>query len=312
MEEKNQADHHPLVVAVVLTWNDTEMAGQCIGSVLANDYDPLRVVLVDNGSVNPCGEQLRQQFPSIDLVVLPKNQGFTGGCNRGLERALQMGAEYIFLLNNDTIVDRLAIRHLVDAIKQRPDAAAASALILFPDEEKRVMLYTGRLLRDCGQHIRPPEGQLYANSKWPTVETEFASACALLFRSSVLREVGLFDESLGTCWEDYDLCVRFMDAKRPIIAVGDAEVIHDRGSTTGRASPYITYYFTRNRLICLFRHGRPWAILRNTPYILRSFWSQVKAYGLGNWRCHCAFVKAVFHFLLGVRGEGRPPRARAD
>ena len=78
----------PLVVAVVLTWNDVEMTGRCVESVLASDYRPLRVLLVDNGSETPCGEEIQARFPSIELLVLPENQGFTGGSNRGIGRAL--------------------------------------------------------------------------------------------------------------------------------------------------------------------------------------------------------------------------------
>lgn len=303
---------NPLAIAVVLTWNDTEMTGRCIQSVLDNDYRPLRVIVVDNGSFTPCGEQLKQRFPIIEPVILTKNQGFTGGCNRGLERALEMGGDYIFLLNNDTVVGRTATRQLVEALEQRPDAAAASALILYPGEQRQVQFYTATVMRDCARHCHPEDGEFYAGRSWPTVQTDFAPACAILFRATALREVGLFDESLGTCWEDYDLCMRFGQAKRTIITVGGAEVLHDHGATTGRTSPYITYYLVRNRLICLFRYGRPLKILLSAPYIVRSFWWQVKRYGLANWACHRAFAMAQLHFLLGIRGEGHAPRRRKD
>ena len=98
----------PSVGAVVLTWNDTEMAGRCIETVLANDYPNTHVILVDNGSVEPCGEQLGKRFPEIEVLTLPKNQGFTGGSNRGMERALDLGHDYVLLLNNDTLLDEHA------------------------------------------------------------------------------------------------------------------------------------------------------------------------------------------------------------
>lgn len=311
LAEANQTDR-PLVVAVVLTWNDTEMAGRCVQSVLDNHYHPLRVIVVDNGSSTPCGEQLRRRFPSIEPLILRKNEGFTGGCNRGLERALELSGDYIFLLNNDTIVERTAIRQLVEALEQRPVVGAASAILLYPGVEKRVQFYTASIWRDRARDQRVGEGQFYEGRRWPIAETEFAPACALLFRASVLREVGLLDESLGTCWEDYDLCARFINAKRPLITVGSAQVIHDHGATTGRVSPYITYYFARNRLICLFRYGHPIGIARNALYILRSFWWQVKDYGLGNWPCHRAFAKAGLHFLIGISGNGSAPHDRRD
>jgi len=312
MGAEAEAAGGPFVVAVVLTWNDTEMAGRCIESLLDSSYHSLRIVLVDNGSSTPCGDQLKERFASIDVVILPHNQGFTGGSNRGLERAIDMGADYILLLNNDTIVEQSAVGHLVEAIEERPDTAAASALAFYPGQEKRIEFFTGVVRRDCAYHVHPEVGELYEDRSWPTTSTDFVPAQALLFRTSALRAVGLFDESFGTCWEDFDLCMRFAKASWRLITVGDAHVIHNHSATTGRVSPYITYYFIRNRLICLFRHGRMLGILRNTPFILRSFWWQIKEYGLGNWPCHRAFVRGIFHFLLGIRGEGRAPSVRED
>jgi GT2 family glycosyltransferase len=121
----------------------------------------------------------------------------------------------------------------------------------------------------------------------------------------------MFDESFSTCWEDYDLCIRFNDAGWPFITVGDAEVVHLGSVTTGRFSPYITYYSTRNRLICLFRYGHPVALLREAPFIIRTFFRQMKRYGIRNWACHKAFVRGVVDFLLGVRGACKVPLARS-
>lgn len=302
----------PLVVAVIPTWNDTTLTGRCVQSVLNNDYQPLKITVVDDGSTNPCGEELKEQFPIIDTVVSSVNQGFAGAANRGIERALEMNADYILILNNDTEMERSVVGLLVAALQEHPQAGAASALIVYPGSEKRVQFYRKKILRHCAQLEHMETGLLYADRSWSTVSTEFAPACAILFRSAVLREVGLFDECFGTTWEDYDLCIRFIDAGWPLITVGSAVVVHEHGATTGRISPYVTYYFIRNRLICLARHGSLLGILRCAPLFLRSLWWQVREYGFDNWPCHRAFAAGVRDFLLGVRGKGHPPSARRD
>jgi GT2 family glycosyltransferase len=151
---------------------------------------------------------------------------------------------------------------------------------------------------------------LHASREWPTVEHEFAPFVAVMFRREALLAVGLLDETLCICWEDYDLCIRLTDGGWSIITTGASEVVHLGSATTGRSSPYITYYSARNRLICLFRYGRLLGILRQGPFIIRSFVWQIKEYGLGNWMCHRALLKGLIHFLLGVRGEGNPPTRR--
>jgi GT2 family glycosyltransferase len=302
----------PYVVAVVLTWKDTEMSARCIRSLQSNTYPHKDVVLVDNGSNPPGCPILKEQFPDIEPVQLDRNYGFTGGCNRGIERALELGADYIFLLNNDTIVHEEAIARLVEAMEARPDAALATALLLYPGEERRIQFFRGELQRNIARHVHPGEGQTVSEEFQRTVETEFAPACAVLFRRKALEEVGLFDERLFTNWEDYDLCCRFQDAGWKLLTVGSAEVIHAHGQTTGRISPFITYFFTRNRLICLFRHGRLPGILRESPMLARSFLWQVRAYGYDNWPAHKAFLKGFTSFLLGIRGEGGAPADRRD
>lgn len=310
MSETNESPEIPLVVAVVLTWNDTEMTTACVESVVASDYPSLRVLLVDNGSDTPCGQQIHDRFPSIDLLTLPTNQGFSGGANRGIERALEMGAQYVHLIGNDSVVERQAISTLVEALADRPDAGGASPLLLFPGKELVVQFYTASLERDCARHVHHHVGDPFEGREWPTVESEFIPCVAIMFRSKALRDVGLFDETFGTSWEDYDLCIRLKDAGWKYIMVGATRAVHGGSVTTGRTSPYITYYYTRNRLVCLFRYGRPLRILRRGLFIARTYWWQIRQYGLANWACHVAFAKGILHFLFGIRGESRTTRRR--
>ncbi|UCF09850.1 MAG: glycosyltransferase family 2 protein [Candidatus Bipolaricaulota bacterium] len=310
MTENGAGSTSPLVVAVVITWNDTEMTSDCVKSVLDSDYEPLRVLLVDNGSNEPCGEIVQKRFPSIEVLTLPENQGFTGGSNRGIERALEMGADYIHLIGNDSTLAPDAISNLVRALETRPEMGGASPLILHPGEQKIVQFYFGTIERDRARHVHHREEEPYEGGDWPTVASDFVPFVAVMFRKQALLEAGVFDESFSTCWEDYDLCIRFADSGWPFMTVGDAHVVHLGSITTGRSSPYITYYMTRNRLICLFRHGRARGVLREALFIARSFYWQIRHYGFRSWRCHRAFARGVLDFLLGVRGQGNAPLDR--
>jgi GT2 family glycosyltransferase len=310
--EPNPVAVTPKVAAVVLTWNDTAMAGRCIKSVLDNNYPGLELILVDNGSVPPCAAPLAEQFPGIHTVPLNSNTGFTGGCNRGLERGIALGAKYLFLLNNDTIVAPDAVAKLAAAMEANPEAGAASALLLFPGDERRVQFFEGFIDRDSARHWHPQDDSPWSPEYARTIETEFVPACALLYRAEALKQVGLFNEALFTNWEDYDLHLRLRDAGWKLLTVGAAEVIHAHGQTTGRISPFITYLFIRNRLICLFRFGRPLGILRRTPTILRSVLWQIREYGWDNWPAHRALLRGIVDFLLGVRGKGNAPAKRSD
>jgi GT2 family glycosyltransferase len=302
----------PLVVAVVLTWHDTTMTTTCIESLHNSSYKNLKIVVVDNGSNPPGCPILKNRFPDIFTVQLSRNFGFTGGCNRGIEKAMELGADYVFLLNNDTVVDREAIPNLVDCMEGNPRLGLTSAILLNPGLPKTVQSFQGWIDKDKATIRRPGYNDPLADKYRQTVKSEFISACAILMRVKTIREVGLFDERLFTNWEDYDLCLRCANAGWELAVVGSAEVVHRRHQTTGATSPFITYFATRNRLICLFRHGKPLNILKNALFILRTFYRGIRAYGFSNLECHRAFLKAWCHFLLGIRGEGNAPANRDD
>lgn len=307
MTSDNHDDMQPLVVAAVLTWNDTDMTADCLRSVLANDYENFRVVLVDNGSNEPCGEILKQQFPAIDLVVLPENRGFTGGANACLRRGLELGADYVHLIGNDSVLTSSAISELVGQMEANDRVGGASPLILDPGGET-VQFYHATIDRIRCMHLHHEHGPRLDSRAWPTRQSEFIPFIAVMFRSETLREVGLLDETFGTCWEDYDLIVRMSDAGWSMLMVTSAQAEHRSGATTGRSSPYISYYMMRNRLICLFRHERMSKILLGAPKILLSLLRQIK--GSGSWESRRASFKGGLDFLLGVRGIGRPPMNR--
>ena len=294
----------PLVVAVVLTWNDTELTTACLRSVLANDYPRLQVVLVDNGSVPAVGPQLQAAFPDVMLVQNPENQGFSGGANRGLEKALELGADYIQLIGNDATLAADSVATLVAALQGDDRAGAAGPLLLDAAEPDKVQFYTATLDRDQAAHYHEHVGEPHASRDWPTVESDFIPCVALMFRSSALREVGLLDESFGTCWEDYDLCLRLQDAGWHYLSVGAATAIHVGSHTTGRTSPYIVYYTMRNRLICLQRYSRDLGSPRRWWNVSRSLLWNMRQYGLLNWRCHGAMLRGIWDYLFGgLRGE---------
>ncbi len=293
----------PYVIAVVLTWNDTELTTNCLRSLVSQDYENLDLVLVDNGSTPPVGPELAAAFDGVELVQLEENRGFSGGANEGMQRALERGADYVHVIGNDSVLDESTISRLVAACESHPDAGAVSPLHLDPGEPQVVQFYTATLDRDTARHFHHQVGEIYDPRKYPTVESDFIPMVALMFRASALREVGLLDERFGTCWEDFDLCLRFRDQGWRYLTVGGATAVHIGSHTTGITSPYITYYTVRNRLICLNRYASSGYWWRNAGTLLRSFWFQIRGYGLTNWVCHRAFLHGCFDYFFRVRGE---------
>lgn len=299
-EPMNVAD--PLVCVVVLTWNDTSMTRTCLRHVFDSSYRNLHVILVDNGSREPCGQTLKAEFPDVDLIEIPQNRGFAGGGNVGLGHALSLDPKYVLHLNNDAFVQPTAIERLVRTMETDGKIGIAHALLLYPNEE-RVQFYRATLDRDLAWHEHLHVGEMLSSRQWPSVDSPFVPACVILYRAEALKSVGLYDETFGTSWEDYDLCLRFTDAGWRIVAVGDARSEHRSHQTTGASSPYIIYHMTRNRLVCLTRYANRSAILRRFPRIARTFYWGIREYGLTNWSAHKSFALGVWDFMRGNLGE---------
>ena len=102
---------------VVLNWNGGEQNISCLRSLESAGLDLAAVVFVDNGSHDGSVADVERQFPTVHMIKNGQNLGFCGGCNVGLEYALERGDEAVLLLNNDVIVAPDFLPPLVDALR---------------------------------------------------------------------------------------------------------------------------------------------------------------------------------------------------
>ncbi|MCP4284504.1 MAG: glycosyltransferase, partial [Gammaproteobacteria bacterium] len=137
-EEAMPPTTEPLVYAVILTYNHYEDTDECLESVFASDYGNLRVVLVDNGSSDGTPEKVRQNFPETHVIENEQNLGVPAGYNVGFSYALQAGAQYILLLNNDTVVPPEMLPSLVSFARKDPQAGILMPKVLYYGSEDRV------------------------------------------------------------------------------------------------------------------------------------------------------------------------------
>jgi GT2 family glycosyltransferase len=246
-----------VVVAVVLTWNGREDTLACLASLAVIPDRPERVVVVDNDSSDGTAEAVAERFPEVELVRTGANLGFAGGNNRGIERALALGADHVLILNNDAEVEPGAIRALVDAAGERPDAGSLGAKILFADPPGLVWFagadydprrgYNGRQ-----RGYREPDGPQFAGTR----ETDRACGAAMLVPRAVLERVGGFDEELFLYTEDVEWSLRAAEAGYRHLVVGDSVVRHHvSASGGGESSPLTLYYGLRNSLVVCERHA---------------------------------------------------------
>ena len=279
-----------------MAWNGREETLSCLASLKAS-RDPTRVIVVDNASTDGTPDAVRAEHPEVEVIANAENRGFAGGNNVGFRRAIELGAQFVLVLNNDTVVNETTIPKLLEALESRPDVAAACPLIYFEDPPNLVW-YGGATFNAA----RGRSGRVTGYRKpihdvpGPVREVDRGAGAAMLVRTSVLQEVGFFDESLFLYFEDVEWSLRARRAGHRILFVPEAKVGHRVSlAAGGEHSPLILYYETRNHLEVCRRHaplGRAASSRRAAMVIavhlrqaLRSTarWSAIKATVAG-WR----------------------------
>ncbi|HET8655705.1 MAG TPA: glycosyltransferase family 2 protein [Longimicrobiaceae bacterium] len=238
----------PRVLAVVLNWCAEEDTAACLRSLAASDFAGLEVLLVDNASPDGSGERLHQAFPALPYLQTGANLGYTGGNNRGIERALQQGYDYVLVLNNDTVVEPGCVSRLVETAERNGAACAVGAKILVHDAPERVWFGGGRISRSRAVATHRLQGGLDPDPEGgPTEEVTFLTGCCMLIPAAVLRRVGGFEEDFFMYIEDVDLSLRIAAAGYRLLYEPRARVLHRVSLQDAGPSPFQIFLRDRNR-----------------------------------------------------------------
>lgn len=203
---------------------------------------------MDNASSNNEAARLKDEFPWTNIIPLTENKGFCGGCNEGMQRALKAGADYIMLLNNDTLVTPSLLEDLLKGYKKLDKPGAVSPLIMHHPETDKIWfseaiwkwnwrkgqvgfaLTNGKLLDTLKDH--------------PPYKSMFACGCCLLVSSAVVKEIGLFDERYFAFFDEAEWCARMKKKGYDSFIIPSAKMYHKVGGTI--PSLLMTYLMTRN------------------------------------------------------------------
>jgi GT2 family glycosyltransferase len=236
------------LVAVVLNWNGGEDTLRALASL-----EGVETICVDNGSTDGSADEVGERFPDVELIRAGANLGFAGGNNVGILRALERGADWVLLVNNDAVAEPGLSEALARAAVARPDAGILACKILFEDGE--TVMYAGAsfnaLLGYSGRRVGWGERDRWVEPR----DVERADGAAMAVSRTATERTGLLDEELFAYVEDVDWSLRVRAAGLAVVFVPDARVRHKgSASTGGTASTANLYYDTRNTIVVAERH----------------------------------------------------------
>lgn len=298
------------VFSIILNWNQPKLTIDCIKSLqqvkLSKDIS-MKIVIVDNGSIDNSISEFNK-IKNIEIVDAKTNLGFAAGNNLGIKYAIDKNADFILILNNDTLVDKNLIENLLKPFEKDKKIAMTSPKIYFAKgyefhKEKykknqlgKVLWYAGGKIdwkNVYGKNIGVDEVDKKQFDK--EKEIDFATGACFMISTKSLREVGFFDEKYFMYLEDADLSIRLKKKGYKIIYTPKAVLWHKVAQSSGIGSDLNDYFISRNRLffgfkyasiranlalvresIKLFVFGRHWQAVGIRDFYLRKF-------GKGSW-----------------------------
>jgi GT2 family glycosyltransferase len=237
------------LVAVVLNWNGGEDTLDALASL-----EGIETICVDNGSTDGSDRLVEERFPDVELLRTGTNLGYAGGNNAGIARALERGADWVLILNNDAVAEPGLAEALERAIAQRPDAGLLACKVVGEDgtvqyggaKYRRWIGYSGRA------EVRSPDVE-----PGTLLDVDRADGAASVVSRVAAEAAGLLDESLFLYVEDVDWSLRIRRAGFAVVYVSDAVVRHKGSAASGgRRSTTNLYYDTRNTIVVLEKHAR--------------------------------------------------------
>ncbi len=252
------------IAVVIVNYNTRDLLRMCLQSLAhAAERAQLDVWVVDNGSRDQSSTMVTSEFPAVHLIESDYNGGFSYANNLAIRSILAHSdaPEYVMILNPDTVVEPRAFDVLVDYLQQHPDVGAVGPRLLLPD---------GSLDLACRRSFPTPEvsfwrmtglSRLFPHSRRfgrynmtyvdpaETIDVDALVGACMLMPTSVIREVGLLDETYFMYGEDLDWCYRIKMYGWRIVYVADAVVHHiKRASSRQRPVQSIANFYDAMRI----------------------------------------------------------------
>lgn len=256
---------------IILHYLKKDLTAQCLESVkkLRTPDCELQTIVVNNNPKENL-KDLEKKFRSFHFIKTDRNLGYSGGNNFGIKKALKSGADFVFLLNNDTTLEKDCLLQLIRVASLIDQSGIFGPKIYFtpgyefhqdhysPLEQGKVIWYAGGKT-DWKNVLMAHRGvDQVDKGKFNKIQkTDFATGCAMLIKKEVFEAVGLLDDDYFLYLEDSDFCQRAQRAGFQILYIPEAKVWHANAGSSEVGGTLHDYYFTRNRMLFGMKYAPP-------------------------------------------------------
>lgn len=262
------------VAVILLNWRNYSDTLECIDSIVSSGIDLRDVIVVDNDSQNESVNIIRRSIPDLEILESGHNGGFAYGCNAGIRIALERDYEYIWLLNNDTLINIQTLPQMLN---------------IFSEENSREIGIVGSLIRYLefpyeiqalgGGSINYLTGQTKNILEFGNLDKlDYITGASMLISRKVFEEIGLLDEGYFMYWEDVEFCVRAQKAGFGIAVATDSLVLHKEGASVGSEDPRKILIQNKAQTKFFCSYSKIWPV----PLLIYSLGRSIKSILRGN------------------------------
>ena len=239
------------VWAIVVTHNRKEMLRECLAALAAQAAPPERILVVDNASSDGTGAMLAEEFPRVEVLRLPDNQGGAGGFHEGMKRAHAEGAAWLWLMDDDTMAEPDALAELLAAADRVEAPSMLASRAVWTDGRMHPMNHPGPERRRVERMIAGAERGL--------MPVRFATFVSLLVHRGAVDRHGLPLKHFFVWSDDIEYTGRVLREEPGWLVPGSVAVHRTKTAHTAMSAPPDRFYFhVRNTLYIVRGPGRSW------------------------------------------------------
>ncbi|HSF80388.1 MAG TPA: glycosyltransferase family 2 protein [Anaerolineales bacterium] len=246
----------PLVVTVILNTNRREDTLAALDSLFQSTYSNHKVVVLDNDSKDGSVTAIQSAYSQVQVIELDHNLGYAGNNNVGIQAAMDMGAEWVLVLNEDTLLAPDCLAEMVRVGESHPQIGVIGPMVYHHDEPGVIQSAGGKIGSNWQTwHLAQNEDDRGQYTEPHAVD--WISGCAIMVRRGVIHQVGMLDARFFYYFEETEWCLRAHRAGWQVIHAPQARLWHKGVQRNYFPGPNVTYYSTRNRFLMFSKHRAP-------------------------------------------------------
>lgn len=234
----------PLVALVIPVHNNKDDTREFLDSLKQVSYPNYKTVIIDDGSTDGTGEMIKQEYPEVILLKGDGNLWSSSATNLGIEKAIEIEAKYILIVDNDTVVHPEFISALVDTAQKNPGSIIAPKVYFYYDP-KRIQSAGWKMTRLKLGYVAIGRDEI-DRGQYDSQQDIDCATMGTFVSTDIVKDIGMMDaENMPLYGADQDFVLRARERGYRIIYEPRSMIWHKSGTTAGKEIPEMTSLLSR-------------------------------------------------------------------